>query len=267
MVNIADLAITSLETISAFNVTSGAYKWTLDELQTASIAQSQDVTEITGKQGRRITTLKRNKMITISGTNGLLSAGLLETQTGSSFVNGATKILWTESLTVTSNAATTTYKAIGTSGAEIIELYKKNSDGTLGTEFTQAGTAAAGKFTYNPSTKALAFYSGDIANGSEIFVVYKRNITADKLVNKSDKFSEKCELFVDCLAEDKCGNVFRVQIHVPKADFNGEFSWDLGDNQAVHSFEATSLAGACGGTDDLYDITIFGANTADTAVA
>ena len=268
MVNIADLAITSLETISAFNVTTGAYKWTLDELQSASIAQSQDVTEITGKQGRRITTLKRNKMITISGTNGLLSAGLLETQTGSSFTNGATKILWKETLTVTSNAATTTYKAIGTAGAEIVELYKKSSDGTLGTELTQASTASsAGKFAYTPGTKALSFYSGDIADGSEIFVVYWRNITADKLVNKSDKYSEKCELIIDCLAEDKCANVFRVQIRVPKADFNGDFTWDLGDNQAVHSFEATSLAGACTGSDALFEITIFGANTADTAVA
>lgn len=263
MVNIADLVITSLENITAFDVTTGAYKFTLDELQSATIAQSQDQTEITGKQGRRLATLKRNKSITISGTNGILSAGLLETQVGGTFTNGAAKVYWTESLTVNSNAATTTYKAIGTAGSEIIELYKKNTDGTLGTEFTQDSTAAAGKFAYAPGTKALTFASGDIADGSEIFVIYQRNITADVLKNESDKYSGKLHLVIDALAEDRCANVYRVQFDIPKADFSGEFSIEMGDSQTVHAFEATSLAGACGGASLLYTYTVFGANVAD----
>ena len=263
MVNIADLAITSLENITAFDVTTGAYKFTLDELQSATIAQSQDQTEITGKQGRRLATLKRNKSITISGTNGILSAGLLETQVGSSFVNGTAKVYWMESLIVNSNAATTSYKAIGTAGSEIIELYKKNSDGTLGVEMTQDSTASEGKFAYAPATKTLTFNSGDLADGTEIFVAYQRNITADVLKNESDKYSGKLHLVIDAIAEDRCANLYRVQIDIPKADFNGEFSIEFGDNQSVHAFEATSLAGACGGASLLFTYTVFGANTAD----
>lgn len=264
MVNLADLTITSLETITAFDIATGAYKFTLDELQSASIAQSQDETEITGKQGRRLSTLKRNKSVTISGTNGLLSAGLLEMQTGVDFTNGATKVLWIDNLTVSNNEATTSYKAIGTAGAEIIELYVKNSDGTLGVEKTQAATAAAGSFAYDPSTKKITFASGEVANGKEVYVAYKRNITADVLTNVSDKYSTKCQLYIDAIAEDRCANIYRVQIYVPKADFNGEFSIEMGDNQAVHEFEAVSLAGACGGAATLFTYTIFGANTADT---
>ena len=263
--NIGDLTITSLETITAFNVTTGAYKFTLDELQNATIQNSQETQEITGKGGRRLSTLKRNKSVTVSGTNGMISGGLLEVQTGGTFENKTTQVLWTDYLTVSSNAATTSYKAVGTAGAEIEELYIKNNDGTLGTELVQDASAAAGKFAYNPSTKALTF-SG-VADNTEIVVYYKRNITADVLSNESDKYSEKATLYIDALAEDKCANVYRVQFFIPKADFSGEFSIEMGDNQATHNFEAESLAGACisGSSSLLWTYTVFGVNTEDAA--
>ena len=154
---VADLTITSLETITAFDVVTGNYQFTLDELQDASIANTQDVTEITGKGGRKISQLKRNKAVTVSGTNGMISGGLLEAQTGGTFERKATEVLWTDYLTIDTNAATTSYKAIGTAGAEIEELYIRNSDGTIGTELIQDSTTASGKFAYNPATKALTF--------------------------------------------------------------------------------------------------------------
>lgn len=263
--NIGDLTITSLETITAFNVTTGAYKFTLDELQNATIQNSQETQEITGKGGRRLSTLKRNKSVTVSGTNGMISGGLLEVQTGGTFENKTTQVLWTDYLTVNSNAATTSYKAVGTAGAEIEELYIKNNDGTLGTELEQDASAAAGKFAYDPSTKALTF-SG-VADNTEIVVYYKRNITADVLSNESDKYSEKATLYIDALAEDKCANVYRVQFFIPKADFSGEFQIEMGDNQATHDFEAESLAGACisGSSSLLWTYTVFGVNTEDAA--
>ena len=260
--NINDITITSLETITAFDIVTGNYKFTLDELQNATVAQSQESTEITGKAGRKLATLKRNKAVTISGTNGLVSGGLLEMQTGGTFENKATEVLWTDYLTVSGAAAATTYKAVGTTGAEIEALYVKNSDGTLGDALEQSDAAAAGKFTYTPGTKALAFHT-DVVDGTEIVVYYKRKIQADVLENESDSYSGKCALFIDALAEDKCSNVYRIQFYIPKADFSGEFSLEMGDNQTVHAFEAEALAGGCGGSSALWTYTIFGANAAD----
>lgn len=259
---INDLAITSLETITAFDVTTGSYVFTLDELQNASIAQAQETTDITGKQGRVISTLKKNKTVTVSGTNGLVSGGLLETQTGGSFTNKATEVLWADYLTVASGEATTSYKAIGTTGAEIEALYVKNSDGTLGTKLEQDSTAAAGKFAYAPATKKLTFHT-DVAAGSEVIVYYKRKITADVLDNEASTYSGKLTLYIDALAEDKCGNIYRVQFYIPKADFSGEFTLELGDNQTTHAFEAKALAGGCGGNGQLWSYTVFGSDTAD----
>lgn len=262
-INIGDLTITSLETITAFDITTGNYKFTLDELQNASIAQTQEKTDITGKQGRKLNSLKRNKAVTISGTNGLISGGLLELQTGSEFENKLTTVMWTDYITVSSNAASTAYKAVGTTGNEIESLYIRNNDGTLGEELTQGAAVESGVFTYDPATKALAFNDGDIADGTELVAYYLRQIQADVLENLSDTYSGKCALYVDAFAEDKCANVYRIQFYIPKADFSGEFTFEMGDNQSVHAFEAEALSGACGTSGMFFSYTVFGANAED----
>lgn len=265
---IKDLTITSLETITAFDIATGGYLFTLDELQNATIAHSQEKTDVTGKQGRKLSSLKKNKAVTISGTNGLVSGGLLELQVGSKFENKKTTVKWTDYATVNSNAASTSYKAVGPTGAEIDAVYIKNADGTLGDLLTQGASVDEKKFTYTPGTKALAFKESEIADGTEIVIYYSRQIQADVLENLSDSYSGKCTLYVDALAEDKCANVYRVQFYIPKADFNGEFSLEMGDNQTVHAFDAESLSGACGasaGKSLLWTYTVFGDKAEDAA--
>lgn len=274
MFNVNDVTITSLETITAFDITTGNFKFVLDELQSATIAQSQDKTDITGKQGRKLSSLKRNKAVTISGNNGLVSGGLMELQTGGAFENKATTVMWTDYLVVNDSEATTSYKAVGTAGNEIESVYVKNKDSTLGKKLMQDATVAEGKFTYDPATKKLAFYQGsgdntpEIDNGTEIVVYYFRKIQADVLTNMSDTYSGKCALYVDAFGEDKCANVYRIQFYIPKADFNGDFSIEMGENQAVHAFEAESLSGACGvvgAGSALWTYTVFGVNSEDMA--
>lgn len=265
--NVSDITVTSLETIDAFDIVTGAYLFTLDELQNATIAQSQEKTDITGKQGRKLSSLKRNKAVTISGNNGIVSGGLLELQTGSKFENKVTEVMWNDYLIVAEDKAVTTYKAVGTTGNEVEAVYIKNTDGTLGKTLTQDAAAGSDTFTYDPATKTLTFNAGDIADGTEVVVYYKRQIQASVLNNMSDTYSGKCALYINALAEDKCANIYRIQFYIPKADFNGEFSIEMGDNQTVHAFDAESLAGAgCGyhnQSGQLFTYTVFGANAED----
>lgn len=262
-INVNDLMLTSIETITVFDIITGNYKFTLDELQNVTIAQGQEKTDLTGKGGRKLGSLKRNKTVTISGTNGLISAGLLEVQTGSAFEQKATTVLWTDYLKVSGNKATTTYVAVGTTGNEIDSIHVKNANNTLGTVLTQGATASDGVFAYDPATKELTF-SG-LADGTELVVFYSRKINGNVQTNMSDSYSEKVTLFVDAFAEDTCANVYRVQIHIPKADFDGNFELAMGDSQTVHSFEAESLAGACGTNGALWNYTVFGADEEDVA--
>lgn len=244
-INVSDLTITSIETISAFDVVTGDFKFTLDELQNVTIGQTQEKTAITGKQGRKLNSLKRNKAVTISGANGLVSAGLMELQTGGKFEKKDTTVLWTDYLVVNGKSAKTNYTAVGTAGNEIDKLYVKNSNGTLGQAFEQAAQAEAGKFAYNPADKTITFDENEqIADGTEIAVFYMRKINANVLENMSDNYSEKATLYVDAFAEDTCNRIYRVQFYIPKADFDGNFDMQMGDNQTVHNFEAESLSGS-----------------------
>lgn len=263
MMNVADLMITSLDTITAYSLT-GDPRFVLDELQDATIANTEEKTDITGKQGRKLNSLKRNKAVKISGTNGILSAGMLEAQTGSQFVSkDSTPVDHVDYLVINSNAATTEFKAVGTAGAEITALYIVGADNVATEKLVQASEAAAGKFTYDPATKALGFLASAYADGTAIRVFYTRNIAGDVLENISDKYSEKLRLTIDGTAEDKCGSVYRVQFRIPKADFSGNFDLALGGDQTVHAFEAESLSGACGGSGALWDYTVFASNAAD----
>ena len=272
MLNVNDITITSLDIITAYSL-AGVPRFILDELQDAQISNTQEKEDIIGKAGRKLNSLKRNKAVTVSGTNGMLSAGMLEAQTGSAFEHkSAAPVEWSESLAITDDAAATTYKAVGTEGAEITALYIKDSAGAASTQLTQDATAADGKFAYDPATKALTFHTGDYDDGTEIIVFYTRNVEADVLSNDSQKYSEKLRLIIDATAEDKCSNVFHLQIEIPKADFNGDFDIQMGDSQATHAFEAESLvnASACGGVGrggNLWTWTIFGANANDAATA
>lgn len=257
-----DLTYTSIETISAYDILTGAHLYTLDELQNATISQTQEKTDITGKQGRKLSSLKKNKAVTVSATNGLVSGGLLEMQTGGKFENKATEVKWIDYLKVDGDAATTSYKAVGTTGNEIEYVYVKENDVVVET-LTQDAAAGDGKFAYDPATKKITFKAGEIADGTEIVAHYKRKIQADVLANMSDTYSGKAALYVDVMAEDKCANVYRVQYYFPKADASGEFNLEFGDNQTVHAFEAESLAGACGSGGALWYCTVFGVDAED----
>lgn len=263
MVNVADIMITSLETITAFK--NGEFRWVMDELQNATIATSEDKVDITGKKGRKLNSMKRNKAVTISGTNGIISAGLLETQTGGKFEVGTTTVMFPETLSVAGGKATTTYVAKGTVGNEIIEIRKRDEAGTLSTKFEQAETADEDKFTYNPDSKEIAFAEGALKDGDEIVVYYNREVSGAVLDNKSDSYSEKLELYVDAIGEDKCNNVYHVQFYIPKADFDGNFEIAMGDDQTVHAFQAESLSGACGAAGNLWTYTVFGVEEAANA--
>ena len=265
MINIAELTFTSLETIDAFDIASGDFLYSLDELQNGTIAQTEDKQDITGKNGRKITSIKRNKAVTVTAASGMVVAGAMESQTGSKFEQKDALYRWTDYLTVSGNEAVTSFKAVGTAGNEVPEVYIHNSNGTVGKKFTQDTTAGDTTFTYDPETKKLVFGNGAIEDGSEIVVRYDRKINAPVLTNYSDKYAGKAMLYVNALAEDKCGAVYLVQYRIPKSDISGNLELQIGDNQTVHNFEAEALAGSCGTAGEFYTLTIIGADAEDVA--
>ena len=260
-----NLTITSVETITGFSKNTGDFKFKIDQLQNAAINNTQEKVDITGKQGRILNSLKRNKAVTVTGTNGLISTGLLSADLGADVTEGNATIMWNEILTVAEGKAVTTYKPTGTTGSEIESLYLLNENNLLGEKLEQDAEAASGKFSFTPASKEITFFS-DVEDGTRIVVYYKRTITnTTTITNNSNNYSEKCILYIDAIAEDECNTMYRVQFIIFTADFSGDVNLEMGDNQTVHSFEATSLASGCTSDGRFWDMIIFGTDAEDAA--
>ncbi|MDE7239276.1 MAG: hypothetical protein K2N41_06135, partial [Lachnospiraceae bacterium] len=98
-VDVSKLIITEVAQITAFN-NAGELEFIMDEVQDGSIQNSQEKSDITGRNGRKIASLKKNKAVTVSATNGVLVGGALAAQTGTEVEQGTFRVRITDVMTV-----------------------------------------------------------------------------------------------------------------------------------------------------------------------
>lgn len=256
-VDVSKLVITEVAQITAFN-NAGELEFIMDEVQNGSINNTQEKSDITGRNGRKIASLKRNKAVTVSATNGLLVGGALAAQTGTEIENGTFNVRVTDVMTVKDNACKTSKVAIGVSGDEIGTIYVKNANGSLGARIEQDAEVAAGKFKYDPATQEITV-SG-IADGTELVAFYDVEVEAAKISNDSEKYSKVLKLYIDVILQDPCDVEYAGQVIIQRADVSGEFELSLGGDNFAHAFEAESLAGGCSGSTNLWDLIVYGVN-------
>lgn len=259
--NIDKFTITSYDQIVGFDRTNGSLELILDELSDFSLAQEEEKTDITGKGGRTISSLKKNKKVTGSGTNGMLSGGALATMTGSDIEDGEHTIRYTDTIIVNSDKAITTEKAVGTIGNEIGTIYIRDTNNVYvsgGRKLTQTSAVpSAGEFSYDPTTKEITLFAGDVSDGTEVIAFYDAKVTGKKVTNDADKYSKTLQVFIDVTCEDGCDNLFHGQFIIDRADFTGTFDIQGGSDPATQSFEFTSLPDLCTGKSILWDFILF----------
>ncbi|MBQ0036427.1 MAG: hypothetical protein KBT35_05875 [Firmicutes bacterium] len=256
-IDVSKLIITQVDQITCFN-NANELEFILDELQDTTISNTEEKTDITGKGGRKIGSLKKNKAMTISGTNGLLVGGAMAAQTGSEVEQGTFKVRVTDVMIANGDKAATEKVAVGTTGAEVGTIYKKNANGSLGDKLTQvASTPATGEFTYDPGTKEVSFFAGDLADGTEVVAFYDIEVEAAKISNDSETYSKTLKMYVDVTAQDNCDNAYHGQFIIQRADFSGNFDLTMGSDPTVQAFEAESLAGGCTGSTNLWDFIVY----------
>ena len=262
MVTINGFTITSLETIHAYNRETGVCELYLDELQETTIENTEDTQDITGKGDRLLKQIKKNKATTVTGTSALICGDLMAAQTGSEVESSeTTKIRKPDIIDVPKGAttATTAYKAVGETGAEIITLCVLTSNGALGTKYVQGASASKTEFTYNPNTKTITLPT-DIAKDGDIKLVAFYDYEADgaKVVNKSDVFGKTLKVYVDCIGTDVCDREYKCQFVIPRGQFSGEFSVTMGGDQTVQEFTINTLVDTCAGSSaDLFEFIVY----------
>ena len=256
-VDVSKLIITEVAQVTAFN-NAGELEFIMDEVQNGTIQNTQEKADITGKGGRKIASLKKNKTVTVSATNGVLVGGALAAQTGTEVEQGKFNVRITDVMTVKSNACKTSKTAVGTTGAEIGAIYVKNANGSLGTKIEQDTAAAEGTFKYDPATQEITV-SG-IADGTELVAFYDVEVESAKISNDSDKYSKVLKLYIDVVLQDSCDVEYAGQVIIQRADVSGEFELSLGGENFAHAFTAESLAGGCTGSTNLWDLIVYGVN-------
>ena len=256
-VDVSKLIITEVAQITAFN-NAGELEFIMDEVQNGTIQNTQEKADITGKGGRKIASLKKNKTVTVSATNGVLVGGALAAQTGTEIEQGKFNVRITDVMTVNNNTCKTSKTAVGTDGAEIGAIYVKNANGSLGTKIEQDAVAAEGTFKYDPATQEVTV-SG-IADGTELVAFYDVEVESAKISNDSDKYSKVLKLYIDVVLQDSCDVEYAGQVIIQRADVSGEFELSLGGENFAHAFTAESLAGGCTGSTNLWDLIVYGVN-------
>ena len=126
--NIDKFTITSYDQITGFDRTNGNLDLVLDELSDFTLSHEEEKVDITGKAGRIISSLKKNKKVTGKGTNGMLSGGALAAMLGADMESGEYLIRYTDSIFVSSNKGLTKETAIGAVGNEIGTIYVRDTD-------------------------------------------------------------------------------------------------------------------------------------------
>ena len=260
---IDDFSITQFVDIEAYNRQTGYLDFKINEPQDLTITSGETTTENKGKNGRTILIKKSDKTLTGTGTNGVISAGLMLAQTGGEMIVDTHKVKKSEVKTVGTTGTVTTEKvAIGTAGDEIGQIKVLANNGAITATYTQASSADATHFSYNPETKAITLpvSSGEqvIAEGARILFAYTREQDGTKITDPSDKFSETKELWIHCFGTDSCDNEYFAAIYIPRCSFTGEFSLALGGDQTVQNFNFTALANLCNSTGgNLYELIIY----------
>lgn len=249
MVTINGFTITSLETIHAYNRQTGVCELYLDELQETNIENTEDTQDITGKGDRLLKQIKKNKATTVTGTSALISGDLMSAQTGSDVVSSAaTKVRKPEILDISKGDTTskTAFKAIGEAGAEINSMFVLTSNGALGKRFTQGAIVSETEFTYDPATKEIGLPTDVAKDGAiKLVVFYDYETDGAKIINKSDVFGKTLTVYVDCIGTDVCDNEYKCQFVIPRGQFSGEFSVNMGGDQTVHDFTINTLVDVC----------------------
>lgn len=261
-VTINGFTITSLETIHAYNRQTGICELYLDELQETTIENTEDTQDITGKGDRLLKQIKKNKAATVTGTSALICGDLMAAQTGSEVVSSdETVVRKPDVLEIAKGATTaeTAFVAIGDAGAEISAIFELTPNGALGKKYTQAASASATEFTYDPDTKTIELPT-DVAKDSDVKLIafYDYKTEGATVKNLSDVFGKTLKVYIDCIGTDVCDNEYKCQFVFHRGQFSGEFSITMGGDQTVQDFTINTLVDTCAGSSaELFDFIVY----------
>lgn len=239
----------------------------LDDIKSSNLMNEAELVYPTGSRGNVYIggAWGHSRRARIEVQKATWNTQVLAAQVGTEVIVGSNKdTIKYEILTVdNSDEATTTFKALGTVGAEIGFVYVVRSDGTYSDILTQDAVVAAGKFTYTPGSKKITFNTGELAEGTKIAVAYKfdSGASAQTISVEADKFPSTANATAFAVVKDLCtGSLYQAEIK-GLVQIDPNWNWELGADSepAVEGLNLEFVKGCVNKT--LYDIIVY--NEAD----
>ena len=251
----------------AFFESDGSCMFLAGDIQEGSMTNEQEDVYATGKNGVRIGSSSRNKASRLSITNGSILEGALAAQVGAEVVTGDVIVRHMDLLTVASGKAKLTYKPQGATGAEIPFIYKRTSDGGLGTKYAISSVASETAFSYNASTNEITVPTKGVADGDQIVMWYDvKAKNAKRVSNFNDKFSAEGRMEATVLAKNVCDEKTYVgKIIYYRCKASGNFDLSFGSDFSVQKMEFEALSSSClGASNLLWDFVIYDTEDIET---
>lgn len=259
--NIDNFIIKSFDQFTGFNRSTGELEVVMDELNDFTFSQEEEKQDVTGRGGRIIGSIKKNKKVTGKGSNGYLTGGALAALIGCETEEGKHFVKYTDTILIKNNSGSLNKKAVGTTGNEIETIYVRDVNNSYisgGKRLTQvASEPKTGEFTYNPETNEITLFAGDVPDNTEVIAFYYTEVDGKNFSNDANSYSKVLNAFIDVTCSDACDNLFHGQFIISRADFSGTFDIAGGSDAPKLSFEFTSLPDSCSGKTKLWDFIVF----------
>lgn len=258
MPNIAMLegwTITSVETIENYSRTDDTCLSILDEIKNVKLSNTENSSDVKGKNDETLFTIKKEKAVSGSGSSGYISGNLMALQTGADPVEGKIKFRKREVVKFTTDKTSIDISeaAVGTPGDEILSLIvsldpENDGDEVISTQYKQAVTASTDKFSY--SNKVITLPTETNSKSGTVEVVYEYEKDGASVGNKSGTYGKTTHTFINCLGKNVCDEIYFIQIEIYRCDWNANFDFDLGGDGVEHPFEFKSLVDKCSGSSE-----------------
>ncbi|MEH7116039.1 hypothetical protein V7128_01270 [Neobacillus vireti] len=208
-----------------YNLQTGKAITTLPDLKTSGIETTGDTTYAQGGYGNvRLVGFSSNRQARLPIQDALFEKNSLAMLTGNPLVEAAKIIDFNEVKTTTSQILNLSKTPQGA----IVSVFKVNTDGTNGQEYT-LGTPASNALEYSVSGKNLTFNTA-VANGTSFRVYYKVQTASDAKTIKvsANAFGSTFKVVVDIIVKDAADGLdYAGQIIVPRAHIENNFTISL----------------------------------------
>ena len=238
--------------------TDDSVLFAINQISNPSLTCSSESTDAVDALGTPVATFYRSKTAEFSAENAMFDMNLMAVQVGAEkkVASASSKIL-TPAFEKVSGATATVLKHNPKTLPTY--CYALNGDGTLGTKYTKADSAAATTFAIaTTGDKTTITPPTGLGADVELLVIYEyESESGVSVTNSAKKFPKGCKFTLEVLGCDVCDqtNLLFAYLIFPNFKLSPDFDWNIATDGA-HPFSGKAMQEYCKKDNKLFEIIV-----------